>query len=811
MFHDLRCAVRALRRAPLFTLISILTLGIGIGIVTALFAVVDAVLLRPVADDQDRIVRMWMRDVQRDGERLPVAYPEFLALRERSRSFERLAAIMYADLGTAAIAFDGRPSAVRLAPVSAEFFEVLFRGRPLHGRWLDASDEADGAELAAVVSEAFWRRISGADPALVGRHLTWAGSTRTVRVVGIAPAALNLPIGADMWIPIRRYYCPDCPGGFDVESRSFAQFELLGRLADGVSRDEARRELAVVHQRLVELFPDDYESRPWVVEPLLDTVVGSSRQALLFLLVAGGLVFVISGVNVAALLLMRAFSARSDLAIRVALGAGAGRLARQVLTESVLLGVFGAVCGALMAKWLLGAVQWAAPADIPRIERAALDPRVLAVSVVAALGWVMALGTAPLWNRRKFELAPGVGLRETSVRGPRGGSGLRLFTAIQIAAALVIAAGAGLLVRSFVHLQGIERGFDTAKVAVVSFLLPEHAYADQRARQRFFEDLAQRVTSIPGVVSASPVHMAPGSGIVGLSAPMMFEGQTEEEAARNPWATWEPVLPSYFTTLGIAIVTGRPFTDADSRNAAPVAIVSEAMARRYWPGQSAVGRRVRLGRDFDWATVVGVARDARYRDLTNPWLTAYFPADQFFFFAPTLLAVRTNGDPAALLPAVRERIQAQEPNAAVEWSATMDALVGRQLSRARTALTVAALFALAAVALAAIGVFGVTSYEVTRRERELAVRSALGATPRRLLRDVIWRATSTGAAGIAGGLAAAVMLTRILRAVLYEVSPHDPWTLAAAGTTLLGIVLLAACAPAIRASRVDPVALLRSE
>lgn len=820
LLHDLRYAARILRRSWSFAAVTVLTLGLGIGVITALFAVINAVLLHPIVADQDRVVRIWKQDAERGQDRISISYPEFKAWREQARSFEGLAAINYFDAVEVAIVVDGQPSSVAVAPVSADFFDVLHAGEPRQGRSFQAADELPGAELVAVVSERFWRQAAASDPAFVGRRLTWAGGGRTLVVIGIAPPEFNYPLGTDMWVPLARFFAVGM-GAADfnvenrqIENRGFRHFELIGRLAPGISRDRARAELAILQSRFAAEFPDTEKPMRVVATPLLDTVLGNSRQILLFLFAAAGLVFVIAGVNVAALLLMRASDRRTELAVRVALGASRARLVSQTVADALLLGGLGALSGLFIARLFLGIAQWLAPGDVPRIEQAAMDFRVLSFCVVTMFAWVLALGTLPVWGHRRIEIAPGAErLVELSLRGVRGTRGLRVFTIAEIAAAVVIAIGAGLLVRSFIHLQRIDRGFNANNLAVISLMLPQSRYPDARTRLAFYEQLQAHVEALPGVVAASTIHMAPGTGTVGLSASMLFEGQTPEKAAKNPWATWEPVTASHFRTLGIPIIQGRGFTAADTRDGARVAIVSEAVAQRYWPGQDPVGKRLQLvanSPQFPWVTVVGVAADMRYRELTRNWMTVYFPAAQFFFFQPGSLVVRTASAPEALVPAIRQTIRAQEPQAILRGIATMDAALARELSRPRTALGVTALFALMAIVLAAIGVYGVMSYEVSRRRRELAVRSALGATPAQIFQAVAWRSLTLGSAGAVAGLVAAFAVTRSLRALLFEIEPVDPATFLTGAVTLLAIVLIASVLPARRAAATDPVAELRT-
>ena len=812
---DLRYALRGLRRRPSFTAVVVLTLGVAVGLITAAFAVVDAVVLRPIVPGQDRVVRIWHQDVERGGFRHSLTYREFTTFRDEARSFTTLAAIQVGDASTVAITLDGQPTAVAMTPVSSEFFRLVDAGQPILGRWFQPADEVNGAELVGVVSERFWRRAAASDPAFVGRRLQLtagtaagiAGGARTLLVIGVAPPDLEFPLGTDVWVPIAGFYDGDS-GRFDFEDRRFAQFELLGRLAPGASADSAGAELEVLARELSRQFPDDYRPMRVVVQPLLDSIVGNTRQVLTFLLLAAGLVLVVAGVNVAALLLIRAAGRRRELAVRIALGASRGRVARQMASESLLLGALAVVAGVLFARSFLGIVRWLAPADVPRIEHAALDLRVLGFCIAAVAAWVLTLGSAPVWAHRTGEpLRAG----ELSFRGRPRTAGLRLLTAAQIAAAVVVAIGAGLLVRSFLGLQSIDRGFDPRNLVAMSVLPPEGRYPDPAARVRFYAQLLPQVEAIPGVVAATPVHMRPGSGTEGLSAPMRFDGQTPEEAAANPWATWEPVTPSYFRTFGVAIVQGRALDDTDTAAAAPVAVVSESVARRYWPGENPIGKRLQLASEFPWVTVVGVARDLRYRELTKNWLTVYFPAAQFFFFGPTVLVVRAASDPGALVPAIRERIRSQEPNVVFNWFSTMEDLLGRELSRPRTAFTVTSLFALVAILLAAIGIYSVMAYEVTHRRHELALRSALGASPGRILRDVLARALGVAFAGAAVGLLTASIVTRSLQSLLYEVRPGDPLMFASGAGLLLLVVVLASSFPARRAAAADPAAVLRAE
>jgi predicted permease len=810
LLRDLRHAIRALRRERFVTALTVFTLAAGIGVVTALFALINAVLLRPIVPDQDRVVRVSKLDPLRDNFPTSLSFPEFLLWREQTRSFDVLSAVDHAATGTVPLAVDNQVVPARMAPVSADFFGVVHNGEPLYGRWFTPADEQFGADVVAVVSERFWRQVGGADPAFVGRRLSWTGN-RTLLVVGIAPATVDYPLGTDIWAPAATLFDGQA-GRFDARNRMFFQFEIVGRLRRGVSMDQAHAELTVIHRRVAETFPKELNPTTVLVEPLIDSVAGESRRVLLALFAAAGLVFVIAGVNVAALLLMRASARRSEMAVRVALGASYGRLLRQTLTEGVVLALLSATCALLVARALLAALLWLSPADVPRIDLATIDLRVVMFCGVAALAWVVTFGTVPAWTDRRLARTPGI---EHAFRGVAGNRGLVVFTVAEISAAVVVAIGAGLLYRSFAHLQSIERGFNSNNLVMASLLLPEGRHFNRESMLTFYDQLLPRVAALPGVVSATPTHVGPGSGAFGLSAPMFFEGQTPADAQTNPFSTWEPVLPSYFRTFGIPILRGRAFTDTDRRDGAPVAIVSESVAERYWPDQDPIGRRLQFvqstSNEWPWVTVVGVAADTRYRELAKSWMTVYFPADQFFFFQAASLVVRASSTAEALAPALRDAVRAVEPVATIASIAPMDTLLQRELARPLTAMTVSGGFALIAIALAAVGVYGVMSYEVRQRRREIAVRSAIGATSAAIFKTVLRRSLLVGLIGAAIGLALAGAITRALVSLLYGIEPIDPVVFLAGAGVLLAVVVAAASLPARRAAAVDPIDALRAE
>ncbi len=804
--HDIRHALRRLIRERSFSIVAIGTLALGVAVVTASSAVIDAVLLRPVVEDQDRVIRVWKNNAARDDMRDPFSYPEFKAIRDAVKHFTALEAVQYGNANAVAVTLNDGPTAVMAAPVSPDFLSLVTSRRPVQGRWLEAGDDRRGGDLATVVSARWWRRVAAANPAFVGQRLRMHDGRHMV-VVGIAPDEVNYPVGTDAWVPIANYF-DGVSGRFDA-GPDLVHFELVGRLAPGVSHEQARAELQSVHRQVAAvLFPGQLTPMAVVAKPVLDDLVGDGGRALWFLFAGAALVLVVAGVNVAALLLMRGARHRREQAVRLALGATRTRLVRETATDSVILGGVATMAGIALAFVLLQVLRWIEPGGVPRVENAVLDVRVVVAAAAAVFLWVATLGTAPAWAHRTLDPARAGDL---SSRGQPRAAGLRLFMIAQMATAVVVAIVAGLLMRSFAHLQAIDRGFDTANLAVFPLLLPEDRYTDGRSRVRLYRDFVTRLEALPGVVSAAPFHTGPGTASGGLSATMLFEGQTADDARTNPWATFDPVAPSHFRTLGIPIRQGRAFTEADRADSERVAIVSESVARRYWPGQNPIGKHVRLDEQSPSATVVGVAGETQYRELTKTWLTVYFPAEQSFYFRPNFLAARSASTAASIVPAVRAALHDREPAVAIHNVTTMDAMLASEVARQRTTFAVMLLFAGMALFLSAVGVYGVLAYDVSHRRHELAVRSALGASPRRLFRSVLDRSLGLAAVGVVIGLVVAAVLTRSLESLLFEVSPGDPGTFAIAAGLLVTTACLAAIGPGRRAARSAPAEVLRGE
>ena len=808
-FREARYALRAALKKPSFLLASALTLGLGVGVITAFFAIVDAVILSPIALHRDPIVRIWKRDVERNVEQFPLSYPELQLWAARSRVFDSLAAITYANSGTTALVHGDAPLSVTMASVSADFFGVLSDGPPLLGHWWTTTDEGNTSEMPAVVSERFWRSVGGANPAFVGRRLVWPGGGRAVTVVAVAPAGFEYPAGVDIWVPIDGYYGSGTGEQLDIGKHRFAQFHFLGRLAYGVTIDQVRAELDVLNRGIVAEFPNDYRPMPVVVEPLLDATLGPVLPLAWSLFAASVLVFLAAGSNVGAMLLMHATTRQHETAVRTALGASRSRIATQTFAETGVLAAGGALCGVVIAQVVVAAARTIAAREISSLERVSLDATALTFGAIATLLWTAVVGVGLVWRFGRSDPQGLTSHWRTRVTAPT--RMLRAVVAGQVAAALVVAIAAGLLVRSLVELRAVDRGFDTDNLSALELLLPGTHYPTSASRERLFTRIVERALTLPGVESATGTHLEPGTGATGMSAPMVYEGQPPEEARRNPFATFEAVLPAYFDTLGLSITRGRGFTDADHAQSPLVSIVTESVASRFWPGQDPIGKRLRLGANFPWTTVVGIAPDHRYRELTRNWLTVYFPAGQSDFFHPGWLLVRMGSPPSALMNPLRRAIADVDPLIAVSTADTVETLAARETARPVAAVTIAILFALAAIVVTVTGVYGVFSYDVALRVRELAVHSAIGASPRQLLRMILRGAIVVAATGVAGGLLTAAFLMSYLRALLFEIQPLDSLTFAGAAALLIFVVVVATLRPAARAAGTDAVVLMRSE
>jgi putative ABC transport system permease protein len=805
--QDLAHAARFLARRPGFTVVAVLTLAIGIGGATAIFSVADAVVLRPLPYvDPDRLVAIWESSWQNNTPFYEISYAAFREWRDRSHAFDTMAAMSSVN-DRSVLAGRSEPIAVQARCVSSGFFGVL-GVRPVLGRALLPEDEQPGAAGVVVLSHALWRDRFDADPKVVGQLVTL--NARALRIVGVMPSEFAYPTGAQLWAPPTAW-----PWGVGAMENSGVNWMIVvGRLKEGVTAVAAGKELTSLWREFnrpaFEQMTDSYSA---VLTPLSDTIFGPTKAAFLALLGGVGLVLIIACANVAGLLAVHLTERGAEMAIRHALGATRGRLARAVLAESLLLvGLAGAtgMCAAFLGTPLVVALS---PQDLPRLHDTSLNLRALGFAFSASTLTVALCGLAPMWLLRRAPL-DGM-LREGSRRVAPGRSRLRSALVVsEVALALVVLVGAGLLGRTFVNLSRVPLGFQPQPVLSVNIPLSETQYPDMKQVRAFYGELLTRVRALPGVEVAAGVTNRPLAGPVGYDGLFTVEGQSEGEARHNPMVNMEGVTSDYFRTMGIPLRRGRVFTDGDVEGQPGVVVVGESLARHCWPGQNAIGKRLRIPLqdtpyDNAWLEVIGVVGDARYRGLRDPRLDFYMSSLQANQRLSTLV-VRARSEPLGLTSTIRETVRSLDRDLPID-EVSMAHVVSEVLGGPRFAARLFGAFAGLALFLAALGLYGLLAYSVSRRTREIGVRIALGA--RRA--DVRWLVLGEGMAltgmGIVLGLVGSVATAHLGRALLYGVPPTDPVTLGLA-PLVLGAVALAACLlPVHKAIRVEPATALRSE
>jgi putative ABC transport system permease protein len=806
IWQDLRFGARTLLKKPGFALIAVITLALGIGANTAIFSVVYAVLLRPLPfPEQERLVVAWKKDTTTNNPFVELAVAEVRDWQAQNRSFTDLALMPTTIYGHGYTLTDrGDPLQLESAKVTGRFFSVL-GARAALGRIFDESDDQVGGAKVVVLSDHLWRERFNADPNIIGRTVML--SQESFNVIGVMPSTFAFPQGVDLWIPLKVVMSQRA-----VESRGYTFLQAVGRLKPGVTIDQAEADLNAIIARLAEQYPEtEAKGHRVVLTTLPDHLLGDAKPALWALFAATGLLLLIAAANIANLLLARATSRRKELAVRAALGAGRRRLVGQLLCESFALAICGAAGGVLLAYWLLDLLVAIAPSDIPRLEDARLSGAALLASLLCTLATTVIFGLLPALSASQFNLNETLNEAGGKLSGSREGSRLRGALVVgEVALTLVLLVGATLILRSFVNLSRAPLGFDPSGVLTTQLRLAGAKYGTVEARREFFRQLIERLEARPGVVAASGALIRPLEGVVGWDTDFSFDGQSADEARRNPNANYETVHPHYFRVFGIPIKAGREFDSHDISDAQKVAIINETTAARFFgSARNAVGKRINVGLG-GWMTVVGVAGDVRYRELQNTRVDIYAPHAQSM---PALnhFAVRTTLGAANALALVRREVAALDPQQAVSRVATMDELVAAQLARPRfSAVLLNWLSGLAAL-LAAVGIFGVMAYSTARRSAEIGVRIALGAQGSDILTLVIGQGMRMAAVGVVIGLAASFALTRLVAKLLYGVSAADPLTFGVVAALLTFVALLACYIPARRATKVDPMIALRCE
>jgi putative ABC transport system permease protein len=805
---DLKYALRSFLRTPGFTAVAIVTLALGIGANTAIFSVVNAVLLRPLPYPRpDEIVQVWTNSAAEPKSAHAAA--DFLELQDRNHTLTRLAgyredAFTVAVPGTEPVRLIG-------ALVTIDYFDV-FDTPALLGRTFNRAADGRTTESLIVVSQSAWTHQLHGNPAVAGSRITINGAPHTV--VGVMPATFDYPERAQAWVlSSKRVPLPpiDVKGDL-LQSRGVHYFKAVGRLHAGVTVGQAQSDLSGIASDIARRFPDMNGDRGITLQPLREEIVGDVRPALLMLLGAVGLVLLIACANIASLLLARASGRRRELAIRAALGARRSRLIRQLITESLLIGAAGGVAGLLAGSWAVALLLRIAPDGIPRVHDAGLDMRIAAIGIAASLASAVLFGLVPALQASRTHDA--VSLRDAD-RAATAGVGRARTRAVlvvaEIALTLLLLVSAGLLANSFVRLQNVDPGFRAEHVTVLTVPLPQTKYSDGPRQAAFYQSVLDRLQHHQEVESAAILFPSP---IEGKNANGIFTVEGETMAAtEGKYAAIASVSSDYFRTLGIPLIQGRTFTDHDRDPAPGVAIVNAELARRYLGGRDPIGQRIRFGDSGeDWKTVVGVVGTSRNLGLAEaPSPAVYIPYQVFPLPFMRIAARSTTVAPGVVASVMRSEVRAADPDLPLEEATPLETLLHESVAEPKFRALLLGAFALMAVVLAVVGVYGLISYTVTQRTREIGIRIALGAHGAQILRPMLREGLTLAVTGVGIGLFGAFATSRLLSRFLFNIGATDPLTYASVSIVLLALALLASYIPSRRVLRLDPLTALRND
>jgi predicted permease len=804
LLHDLRYAVRMQRKNPAFTIIAVIALALGIGANTAIFSVVNTVLLRPLPyKDPERLAMVWEDDTRHGYPRDTPAAANYVDWRDQNQSFEGMAAIADESFN---LTGSGDPERLEGRRVSANLFPLL-GVEPEIGRVFTATEDQPGSQRVVLLSYGLWQRRFGGDPGIVGKPLTLNGETYIV--TGVMPARFQFPSNDDeAWVPIAL-------SAQEAANRNRHYLNVIARLKPGVTLAQAQTDMSTIATRLQQQYPEANADLGAVVTSLHEHLVGDIKPALLILLGAVGLVLLIACANVANLLLARAAVRQKEIAVRVALGARRLRLIRQFLTESLLLSLLGGVVGLAIAFGGMIFLKAFIPENISQARDISLDFRVLGFTLLVSVVTGLIFGLAPSIQATRFNQIET--LKEGGRDAATGGSGKRLRSLLvmaEVAISLVLLIGAGLLINSFLRLRNIDPGFRADNLLTMKIVLPEPKYEEPERRATFYTDLIQRVQSLPGVRSAAVTTNLPLYR-QGNSISISIEGRPEPPPGQELIVVTRIISPGYFDTMSIPLLNGRPFTEQDTPTNPNVVVISETMARRFWPGEDAIGKRLAAGRartPEDWIQVVGIVKDVRQFELTaEPRPQMYLSYRQAAFFAPRDLVVKTDVDPASMATTVRKTVWEVDKDQPVSNIRTMEEILAGSIARQRFSMLLLAIFASVALVLAGVGIYGVMSYSVAQRTREIGIRMALGAQTGAVLKLAVAYGMKLVIAGIVIGLIAAFALTRVMSTLLFGVTATDPATFTLISLLLVAVAALASYIPARRATKVNPIVALRYE
>lgn len=808
LLQDIRYGARVLAKHKGFTVVAVLTLALGIGANTAIFSVVNELLLRPMPyRDAERLVMLWEVSPEGDHQNT-TSRANFMTWREQSTAFEDMAAFSDQRLN---LTGDGEPEEVSVQLATPELFQVI-GVEPLLGRLLMPEDARSNPPVV-VLSHSIWQRRFGGDPQMVGKSITLNGAICTV--IGVLPPGFHWHIRqrsgtgkpAEIWAVLAMpKEGPATLGRF---------LSVVARLKSGTSLEQAETELKTIEARIAEDVPQYNKGYSAEVIPLREQFVGNVRTALLILLGAVGFVLLIACANVANLMLSRAAAREKEFALRAALGAHRLRIVRQLLTESMLLALLGSLLGLAFAWWGIRALVAMSPRDLVNLEGIGINFQVLGWTLAVSLVTGIIFGLAPALEAMRLNLNDalkegGKGEGGQSARSRRLRS---ILVVAEIALAVVLLTSAGLMIKSFARLQKIDTGFNTENVLTVVVSLPSRKYREDQQVVGFFRQATERIRALPGVREVGVVNFLPLYGGLGSATGFTIEGRPALPPGEEPSTNVRVSDPNYFSAMGIPLLRGRNFTDFEASEARKVIIISESLARQHFPGEDPIGKRISVEM-FDNPTptqIIGIVGDVRYDSLINQAEpTVYFPHPELAYSFMTLV-IRTSGDPAEMAPAVQSEVRAIDPNQSVSDVRTMDQVMADTVSRARFNMLLLALFAALATLLAAVGIFGVMNYSVTLRTREIGIRMALGARQGQVLMLILKQGLVLTSTGLAIGLVGALALTRVMSSLLFEVEATDPLTFAAIVMLLAVVSLIASYIPARRATRVAPLIALRYE
>jgi putative ABC transport system permease protein len=800
--QDIHYAFRRLFKAPGFALVALVTLALGIGANSAIFSVVNGVLLKPLPyPESDRLVGVYH---SWEGARQPMSGPNFTDVARLSKSLENAAAVSRSRL---ILTGDGEPLRIDVATVSASLFNVL-RVRPSLGRTFNADENTPGKTHVVVLSNGLWQRRFGSDPGVIGRQIQLDGES--TEIIGVMPAGFSFPADRQAWLPL--VY----DESFVTKSRGAWYLSVVARLKSGVTPEQSAAEIQTIGRNLEKQYPDDNGSLGMTTLQLRDAMVTNIRGAMLVLLGAVGLVLLIACANVANLLLARAAARETEMAVRTALGAGRGRLVRQLLTESAILSICGAALGLLLATWGVSLLIALQPQGIPRLDDVRVDGTVIIFTLATALLTSLLFGVVPAFHATRA-------MSSTLKEGGRGTvstrSGSRMRGALvvaEMALAVMLLVGAGLLMRSFVRLQAVDPGFRPAQTLTFELTLPDVRYQEDATRIAFFDQLLPRLRALPGVRSAGAVMGLPLSGI-NFNISFVVRGRPPVPPSLQPAMEVRVASADYFSTIGIPIKRGRGFTNDDREGTSRVVVITESAARQYFPGEDPLGKSIALGwgkgpgKPKAGGEVVGIVGDVKDAGLSEPNPPEiYLPLRQWPVSSMSVV-VQTVTPPTSLVDAVRSEVYSVDPNLPVSNVRTLDQIVAKSISQPRFYTTLLGIFAGVALALAAIGIFGVLSYAVAQRTREIGIRVALGARERSVVNLVVGQAMALVMAGVAVGTLAALVLSQTMTKMLFHVTPTDPVTFGGVALVLIVVALVASYMPARKATHVDPIVALRTE